>query len=195
MNRLWEQDLEKSTHLWQRHVWPLVHRHLGGGDLLRLEGSGEKVAYMLDVHAGIDGFQVHKQNGLRGIAHRAQVADKPFNTFTVRIARESGAETEFYKRVQAIQSNAGWLYPAITIQAYAKTWDGPVWSAGVAYTADVMQCVVQGICTLRQTHQRGAATFAAVSWSEMRKHGYRVAIVAPKQATKTMEEQCALALT
>jgi hypothetical protein len=195
VSKLWEQDLDKSTKLWQKHVWPLVHGHLGGGDLLRLEGLGEKTAYLLDVHAGIDGFQVHRQNGLRGIAHRAQVTPKPYNTFTVRMARESGAATEFAKRVQAIQSNVGWLYPAITIQAYAQTWDGPVLSVGVAYTSDIMQCVLDGVYAVRQTFARGAATFAAVSWAEMKKNGYRIAVVTPVPAPTAREKQCPLALT
>lgn len=175
----WREDLDKSTKLWQTLVWPVVRGALRGGELLRMEGSPEKIAYLLDVRAGIDGFQVHDTHGLRGIASRVQVTSRPYNTFTIRTERESGVDTEYIKRRDAITSQDGWLYPALTIHAYVKTWDGPLLSAGVAYTSDIIECIERGWCTFNSVTRNGAATFAVVDWQEMKSRDFRVAIITP----------------
>lgn len=175
----WRDDLRKSTDVWQHLVWPAVRGVLRGGELLRMEDSPEHIAYLLDVRAGIDGFQVHETLGLRGIASRVQVTARPYNTFTIRTERESGVDTEYTKRREAINTGTGWLYPALTIHAYVKTWSGPLLSVGVAFTGDIIKCVERRWCTFNQVQSRGVAKFAVVDWQEMRRRGFAVAIVTP----------------
>ncbi len=141
---------------------------------------------MLDVMAGIDGFQVHREFGLRGLAHRAQVValGRSYDSFTIRVSRQNGCTTEFEKRVAALRDGAGWLFPALTIQSYATTWDGPVVSVGVARTCDIMQFILDGHHYCKQVVTNGAATFAVCDWAKMVQHGYRVRVVRPSVETR-----------
>lgn len=194
MNRTVEHDMSLSKLCFENSVWNICAGYLGGGALMQMEGSPDsKLATVLDTLAGVDAWQIMK-TGMRGIASRVQTVpngSKPFNTFTVRLARESGASTEYEKRRYAIDS---WgedvsftgcrelLYPAITIQAYAHAWDGPVVSIGMAYTRDVIDFVTQYLngenngAFKREVTHGGAATFIACPWAKMQERGIRVKV-------------------
>lgn len=173
--------MNNSSQLWQDVVWPLVQHTVRGGDLVPLEVLGNETAQMLDVMAGIDGFQVHPEFGLRGIAHRAQLVTqgRSYDSFTIRMSRASGHTTEFEKRVKSIDAKAGWLFPALTIQSYATAWVGPVVAVGVARTIDIIQFVRDGHHYTRNVTSGGSATFAVCDWHKMKDCGYTVRIVRP----------------
>lgn len=174
-----KRDMDWSARLFSDAVWPLISGCLGGGELLKMEGRPDlELARDLDMKAGIDGWHIHV-NGMRGIASRIQTMEtarrkEPYNTFTVRLRRDSGAKTEYEKRLFAIENKiGGWIYPALTVQAYAATKRGPIISCGVARTADIIAFIQQGHHTIRRTTN---AQFAVCEWGQMRDHGFDVRI-------------------
>lgn len=54
-----------------RVVWPVVRERIGGGELFTVEGHvGDLMRKHLDTLAGIDGWQVMNDHGMRGLASR-----------------------------------------------------------------------------------------------------------------------------
>lgn len=165
-----KRDMRNSSMAFETLVWPSVLLWVGGGKLLQMESVRDsKFARILDIKAGIDGWQIHN-DGMRGIASRIQKGDKIWNTFTVRMARDSGAKTEFEKRSIAIKTGR-YIYPYLTIQAYVRTWDGPVLSIGMAKTSDIIEFIERGLNTLNRTSN---AIFAVCSWVKMESAGFKV---------------------
>jgi hypothetical protein len=121
----------------------------------------------LDALAGIDGWQVRRDLGrMRGLACRVQWTERPFDTFTIRLARSSGAETEYAKRLDAIQSPDGWLYPALTVQAYVSPSQRMLLSAAAVPTRDLYE--VSGPRLIRRNGTDGNA-FVVVPWTELKR--------------------------
>jgi len=83
------------------------------------------------------------------------------------------------KRNLAINSQNGWLYPFITLQAYAKTKQGPILSIGVIKTTTLYSYITK--IGLENINSRwaydGKAKFAYITWDELLKNGYDVKIV------------------
>ena len=181
--RNFESDMKWSARLFQTDVWPLIRQHLGNGDLLQMEGRPDtELGRTLDMLAGIDGWHIHG-HGMRGIASRVQETSKSWDTFTVRMSRDSGAVTEFEKRKLAIsESDRGWIYPALTVQAYSLTRTGPVFSCGIAKTQDIIDFIEMDLHEkpLKRTTN---ACFAVCSWEKMQFLGYDVRIIKPDAAT------------
>jgi hypothetical protein len=175
------RDMKWSAKLFCEQVWPLIQQHLDGGELLKMEGRPDiQLANQLDMKAGIDGWHIHGE-GMRGIASRVQETDDPWNTFTVRMSRDSGAITEFEKRKLAIQDcDRGWIFPAITVQAYVATKEGPILSCGIARTSDIIAFVTNDLHYIKSTSN---AQFAVCSWKKMQSQGYKVKIISPTAST------------
>lgn len=167
-----QSDMDWSSVLFTDQVWPVIKKHVGGGELMRMEGRPDiELAQKLDILSGIDGWHIH-QRGMRGIASRVQQGFA-YNTFTIRTSRDNGAETEYAKRVEAISSDGGWIFPHLTVQAYVKTKNGPILSVGIAKTADIIEFIEKGLHKMRRTSN---AEFAVCCWGEMKKHGYKVIV-------------------
>lgn len=118
------QDLSDSAFDFERVVWPVVRRWMGGGELRPVEAvvhSGFDKD--LDTLSGIDGWHIlREEHAIRGIASRVQPVgdgEKRWDTFTIRYSRPSGSPTEYQKRLHALQNaERGFLLPHITTQAY-----------------------------------------------------------------------------
>ena len=165
-----------SSKLFVEQVWPEITACVGGGELIQMEGRPDtELASRLDMLSGIDGWQIHN-SGIRGVASRIQKGDRSWDTFTVRMSRSSGAETEYAKRKRAIESSGGWIYPHLTIQAYSKTETGPVMSIGVARTEDIIAFIDCGFHRMNSTTN---ASFAVCSWSEMDSKGFKIKRITP----------------
>jgi len=167
-----KQDMTDSATALELLIWPSVLPWVGGGELLQMESVNDsKFASILDMKAGIDGWQIHN-DGMRGIASRIQRGDKAWNTFTIRMSRDSGVATEYEKRTVAIETGK-YIYPYLTIQAYVKTWQGPVLSVGMAKTADIMEFIKRGLNTTKRTTN---AVFAVCPWEIMVKNKFPVKV-------------------
>jgi hypothetical protein len=138
-----------------------------------MEGRPDsELAKLLDIKAGVDGWQIHK-DGMRGIASRIQITpSNPYNSFTIRLARDSGTKTEYEKRKIAIETGR-WMYPFLTIQAYAKSMSGPILSVGLAKTEDIVSFIKSGY---HGTNRTTNATFAVCYWDNMVRHGFKVIV-------------------
>lgn len=168
-------------------VWPAVKELplIGGGQLQPVEASSDaEFAKTLDMLAGIDAWQVlTSPMAMRGLASRVQWGPA-YNSFTVRIALPSGAETEYHKRIRALdQTEQGFLYPHLTVQAYLDQQGGTLLSAAVVRTADLFEkarLLVENRPKLR-LEERGklfgfrqnpdGTEFLYMSWSYLRYEG------------------------
>lgn len=159
---------------------PVIARLLKGGELMAVEGADDAVCRMLDMTCGTDYFQVYDGLGLVwGIASRMQVIDttrysRPFDTFTVRKARDSGTKTEYEKRRDAIRH--GGVYPYLTMQGYVDGQTDELMSLGIARTTDIMDYVDRGFARVKHTgpEQRGQAEFYIVDWEHFESAGYDI---------------------
>lgn len=165
-------DMKNSSTAFVTLVWPLINSWVGGGELLQMENvTDSNFAKMLDMKAGIDGWHIHS-DGMRGIASRIQKGWKAWNTFTIRMSRDSGAKTEYEKRETAIETGK-YIYPHLTVQAYVEAWEGPVLSIGMALTCDIIIFIQKGFHTLRRTTN---AEFAVCPWDVMEIKGFKVKV-------------------
>lgn len=159
---------------------PILLRLLNGSGIMPVEGDDNEVCRLLDLTCGTDYLLTYEQTGtVYGIASRIQTYNpdygSPYNSFTVRNARESGAPTEYEKRLRAISSGA--IYPALTMQAYVNAQTGEIDSLAVARTKDVMEFVHRGLAQERRTGAGmiGQASFYVIYWREFERWGYRMA--------------------
>ena len=154
----------------QRYFHELIEEPLGkvlGIDRFELiEGVDNNIARELDMTAGIDVIG-HHHAGLIGLALRIQY-DTFYETFTIRCRRESGAKTEYKKRLEAFQWGA--LVPTLTVQAYVNRATGKLFGGAVARTEDLLACIKRKKCHLQATgnDQIGRASFYVVNWSDVR---------------------------
>ena len=120
-----DKKISKSASDFENIVWPEISNRIGGGRIKSVEAtvSSKEFAHELDVYAGIDAWQlIDNYSALRGIASRIQWHNPkwkkpyPFNTFSVRTSLKSNGETEYHKRLFAINNpQYGLLFPTITV--------------------------------------------------------------------------------
>lgn len=138
MNPSFASKLSQSTSDFQNIVWPQIASNpsIGGGDLRPVEAvAPSSFKDELDVLAGIDAWQIIRdRSAMRGIGSRVQWGEN-YESFTIRYSCTSGRETEYAKRLFAIQSKSeGYLYPHLTIQAYLDQAGGTLLSAAAIPT-------------------------------------------------------------
>lgn len=175
--RTYTLDQARTSRAFAEIAWPAIAARLGGGELLVVEDDPHPIMRALDIQAGIDAIQVLPSGQLRGLATRVQVipeGSKPYDTFSVRLERDSGTETEYVKRLNAMRNN--YLRPSLVVHGYIRSWDGPVLSVAAARMLDVWRMVHEGRFMKKRTTN---ATFAAVDWQKMQRLGYKVKIVRP----------------
>lgn len=166
----WAKDLSDSNFDFMRLVWDKIKDYCGGGVITPVEIIQDNdIARQLDILAGIDIWQAVSNYGVRGIASRVQWISKlfkPYNTFTIRYIRDSGAETEFVKRSRAIK-NGDCIYPYYTCQAYIsephKT--GEFLSCAVAKTTDIFDAIEKYPTQINRTSN---ASFKYVFWHQVK---------------------------
>jgi hypothetical protein len=140
VGKIFKKDFEWSNEMFLKQVWPNIKYICGGGNLIPLEMSTEDFAKQMDQMCGIDYMLVNDGLGMVGLASRVQKIEnnKPWNTFTIRFDRDSGAQTEYEKRKIAIESNK-YIYPYLTTHAYVNQ-NGYV-NCGVAKTVDIYNAI------------------------------------------------------
>ncbi len=182
------RDCEHSSAAFERVVWPIVQEHcpeLRESALRLVEGRAkERIAYELDVCAGIDAYQ-RTPFGLRGIGSRIQWRIN-YHTFTVRVSRPNGALTEYRKRLITLKRrHEGFLYPYWTIQAYVSEpgGNGILLAVGVAKTVElyryIEQCARCGRPCLERPAGKGGERFLFVEWGEYRQSGNYLFVYPP----------------
>lgn len=142
--------------------------------------TAEEITRYLDMLAGIDLWLVEEKKGITGLGSRIQWGPHPYNSFTVRETRYTGAETELSKRLRAIRSGGRYLYPYWSCQAYITRRptrvngqlksQGELLSVGVAKTEDICSLIIHGQCERRPNPDGNM--FAVVYWKTMEELGY-----------------------
>lgn len=164
-------DMNWTSGLFRQAVWPKISELCGGGEIIAMEVNVDQLANSFDVYTGIDAWQVVPGGNMRGLASRIQRVNdnvRPYDSFTVRARRFNGAKTEYAKRKEAIESDRGYLYPYLTIQAYVRECDNELLSAAVCRTADLWQYIGDGHS---QENQTTNAAFYTCFWRDMVKAG------------------------
>lgn len=135
-----ESDLKESSKAFLELAWPKISEQIGGGEIMPVETVTDSTfADTLDQLAGIDAWQIFgNRDGIRGIASRMQ-KDRNYQSFTVRYRRMHGSETEWAKRLKAIDSGHGALLPYLTIQGYYNTTYHNLLSVAAIRTLDLFE--------------------------------------------------------
>lgn len=177
MGRDFKSTLSLATRQYDEYikpVWPFMIRGYG----IPVEGkTDDDLANKLDQLAGIDIFNIDG-DVTYGVASRIQTG-KAWNTFTVRKKRDSGTETEYAKRLKAINSD-GILFPRVTYQAYVSAdTGGTLLSMAVCLTKELISLCKNGYAKTRHTGrgQYGGAEFFVMEWSDMVQFGCKMRIL------------------
>lgn len=170
--------LRESTVAMERHVWPIIGDHCGGGTLWRIEGDGsDDRAFSpgkLDELAGIDFVQESAAGVPLGLAARVQwVAPPPFETFTLRARVPSGRPTELDKRLAAYREDRHTpIWPEWTVQAYFDhAARARLLSVAVIQTVKVLDVIergTEGAAWSRRVNETDGAEFVFVRWAALR---------------------------
>ena len=171
-----EDRISELSTIFEHTLWPIVKRYVGGGRVLVTEvHAGDSMRAALDVCAGIDAFQVN-DTGVRAIASRIQQG-RDYRSYTIRTRSRGGNETEIDKRTRATQSNDGYMYPHLTIQAYMSAgYTLPVLSIGIVRTRDLYHAL-----SLRDWPRRrnsDGSEFVFLHWDELTESGIKVVQIA-----------------
>ena len=160
-----EQDAMWSEKTLNQVVWPAIKKAVGGS-LISVEGDGSNIARQIDISSGIDAF-IKSEQGIKSVASRVQrcSASKPWNTFTIRAARNTGAKTEWEKRCNSIQNNDS-IYPMMTMQAYVSDPNDSFASAAIIRTDHLYQYAIAELERLK-TKRTSNAVFYIVEWSKL----------------------------
>ena len=135
-----------------------------------------KLACDLDMIAGIDAW-IKAPRGLIGIAARVQWLEKgvdPYDSYTIRIKRDTGAVSELEKRLTSIKEDM--LYPQLTVQAYLEKDTSKVISVGIIKTKDLFDHIEKGKPS--RVLRTSNAEFLAIDWSALKRTiGYVAVLV------------------
>lgn len=150
--------LSDSARDFQEVVWPRIAATplVGGGMIRPVEAVAEaNFKDELDLLAGIDAWQIlYSPSAVRGIASRVQWG-ACYASFTIRTRLPSGNETEFHKRLRAIEnSDQGHLFPHLTIQAYVEQRQGRLIAAAAVSTKHLIETAAILVENRERLHPR-----------------------------------------
>lgn len=187
----WRQDLSWSARDFIAIVWPQISGWCHGGELRPVEGvTDRRTEADLDRLAGIDAWQIVDGVGMRGIASRVQAMEdsgytNPWASFTIRERRTSGAVTELAKRMRAMDDDAGWLLPDLTVQAYLDRRGGRLLHVAMTYTRQLYEHVRDTTEWVRRTNGDDGNLFLVVWHHDLQDEDRRVRHWTAKGITAT----------
>lgn len=180
MNRAVKEKLSKSTVDFERLVkLKLMESKFIEGKIISIESATiekYKTLYQVfDILAGIDAWVINTPKGIQGLASRIQWVSRikwniyDYKTFTTRFKLLSGNETEYHKRLRALETGE-YLYPHYTVQAYiTEPKTGDLLGMAVAKTLHIFEMIKADMCWEKINPQDGTI-FKCVSWGEMHKY-------------------------
>ena len=165
------RDLSASARDFLDTVVPAIRPLIGPGRIEPVESTAPAdLRRDLDILAGIDAWQmVDDQGRMRGLASRIQWGCW-WRSFTVRLERPNGSKTEKEKRISAfLQPQAGWLLPALTIQAYLTLPKpgGALVEVGVIRTADLLDHMIRNPCQKPRRNPEDGVMFEPYFWNDL----------------------------
>lgn len=172
------KDLKDSARDFSERAWPVIRDWCGGGELVPVEAvTATPFARLLDNYSGIDHWQVKPQDGqIRGLASRVQWGED-WRTFTVRFSRPSGVPTEYHKRMAALHAkDEGWLFPALTAQAYLTKRAEQLLSVAIVTTADLYAFLESYNLENNKRTTSSGEEFLWLPWDWLRVSGVNIGI-------------------
>lgn len=119
-----EREMRLSASNVRNIVWPIVAPMLGGGELLSVEEEKDsKLARELDRIAGIDFFQVRREEGMRAIMCRNKYG-KNYQAFDIRVACGDSENSQLLKLLRILNKDPSLIFPHLNIQAYLTKREG-----------------------------------------------------------------------
>jgi hypothetical protein len=193
MSEAWKADLKDSVKDFRDQVAPVIEEWTDGRNVSVEAVTDDEMAEELDQTAGVDSWNVKHDDIVRGVASRVQYLndlpyDTPPDTFTIRKERQSGAKTEFEKRLHAIRK--GGLYPHWTTQAYLDEPGGELLSIGRVRTKDLIEYIEDGSTADDDywvVEPEFEASFYAVYWWRLEDIGIGVRTRKPYETEKRVE--------
>lgn len=174
MKKQIEHDIEQSD-LNFGNIVNDVRTLIGGGDVIKI--SDPAFAALMR-RVGVSCLQYLKGQ-LRGIACRIQVVPfekKFFESFSIRLSRNTGVPTEFDRRLKAIQTQA--ICPTMTVQAYISA-EGILRGAAAVNTKALIDHVINGQAERDYKTVPGSDghLFYSVGWYRLQARGVDVQII------------------
>ena len=161
-------DLRDSITDFKRLVQPkLIDLGFIEGRIRHVESNNpDAMCSELDRIAGIDAWVVNSKKGIFGLSSRIQWGI-PYDTFTIRKRRTSGARTEYAKHTEAMSS--GGVRGQIMVQAYVTRRNDPtseLRAVAVASDEDIWALIGQGLC-FDEKNTDDDNEFIVISWKEL----------------------------
>lgn len=179
MSERWLEDLKKSANI-IKSATPILQEIFEDPYLtiMQVEGKDEEVCQVLDKTCGIDYLALTHNGQSFGVAWRCQWVEenKEYNTFTMRKSRDTGASTEYEKRLKAIQDKA--VYPHYVVQTFADKTTNEILSLALTTTESLLDYIAKEKPTVKHTGkaQTGQASFFVIDWFLMNLYGYEITI-------------------
>lgn len=176
-----EKNLSDSVSDFERLVKPmLIKKQLIQGNIISIElATADKhkdLIALFDTLSGIDAWIINNKTGIQGLASRIQWGEKNWQTFTVRYKLLSGNETEYQKRLNALESGE-YLYPEYAVQAYiTKAKTGHLLGLAIAKTLHIFGMIKAGMYWIAPPNSQNGTRFMCVSWEKMQHQGYPIKI-------------------
>lgn len=165
-----EMNMGLSARYFRDEVWPLFEERLGGGRLVPVESvTDSEFAKLLDTQAGIDGWQLVSDGGIRGIASRVQVG-RCWRSWTIRTKTRYGGKTE---RDKLLDVDLTLLRPSLHIQAYTASLREPPSAAACIRTADLIRLLV-ATSSREMSNPQDGNLFVPIWWDDALAQGYEV---------------------
>ena len=163
-NEEFNKDFNSAKNTFSQ-IQHIIESHIKG-DLISLENDESDLAKIFDMYSGVDALQKYSGQ-IRPIALRTQWGVN-YQTFTIRYKRHNGQKTEYEKRIDAIYSNLGYIYPYLTIQTYVKSKEDPkILSCGIIKTKDLYDFIIENFERITQ-RDTSNATFLVIPFKEVK---------------------------
>ena len=162
---------------YEKFLKPALEQIYTNSIFYSLECAENEIFADFDKYAGFDFLSKNKISGLmRAFALRIQ-EKLSYDTFTVRHSRDSGAMTEYEKRIKAIEVGA--LFPTITVQAYIV--NDRLSAFAIIRTVDLFEYIKKHHPPIKKTNplECGQSFFYVVKWNDLIDAQYDVVIVKP----------------
>lgn len=172
-----KEKVAKSSGAFSRYVLPVLFSPQDRSKFEPVEGTTGRVSELLD-YAGIDWLWRGPNNELTAVSQRTQIlqrGQRPFNTFSVRVSRLSGCDTEWQKTLKALDSKGRLLVSFVTMQSYLSE-DCQLLSSGRMKTRDLMESLVAAPPLRRIINTEDGTQFVAPKWDWLQSIGRPVRV-------------------
>lgn len=170
----WRHDLNFSSNCVQKAIAQGVLRKIISGEIKSAETQNSELCKFVDCVFGMDYFRI-KEGKVEGIASRFQRVSeghKPFNTFTLRSERKTGARTEIEKRLSDLDNGAFRIKYVIHGYALGENTSNPFETVSIACVqAEDLIRVLEYRKDLVQ-YTKSDNEFAFIDWGELKSVPY-----------------------